>query len=188
MGADRFVVLGLAGVRAPWFAEVARWATAATIPVDFVKVVSREEARARLLGGRSFSALLVDAGLGALDRDLVELASAHGCAVVAAEDGRAALPWGTLGVHAVLPQGFGPDDLLAALTTVAQPVARVDGATARTTGADPAPGQGAAAHRPGDVPRGHHGTAGGRPARIARAPIGTVSSSTSPSKRGPLPG
>lgn len=131
MAADRFVVLGLAGVRAPWFAEVARWATSATIPVDFVKVVSREEARARLLTGRPFSALLVDAGLGTLDRDLVELAAAHGCAVVAAEDGRSAPPWDTLGVHAVLPPGFGPDELLAALATVAQPVARADVAAAR---------------------------------------------------------
>jgi hypothetical protein len=35
--------------------------------------MSGEEARARLRSGRPFSALLVDAGLAALDRDLVEL-------------------------------------------------------------------------------------------------------------------
>jgi len=121
---ERYVVLGLAGVRAAWFAEVARWATVATIPVDFVKVVSREEARARLLSGRPFSALVVDAGLGALDRDLVDVAAAHGCAVVAADDGRAARPWRDLGVHAVLPVGFGPDDLLDTLRTVARPLGR----------------------------------------------------------------
>jgi septum formation inhibitor-activating ATPase MinD len=129
---ERYVVLGLAGVRAAWFAEVARWATAATIPVDFVKVVSREEARARLLSGRPFSALVVDAGLGALDRDLVDLATAQGCAVVAADDGRAARLWQDLGVHAVLPVGFGPDDLLDALRTVARPLGRGDEMTAAT--------------------------------------------------------
>jgi hypothetical protein len=126
MAADRYVLLGLAGVRAPWFGDVARWATSAALPVDFVKVVSLEEARARLRSGRPFSALLVDAGLAALDRDLVELASRHGCAVVAADDGRAARPWRDLGVQAVLPPGFGPDHLHDALRAVSHPVARPD--------------------------------------------------------------
>ena len=136
---ERYVVLGLAGVRAAWFAEVARWATSATIPVDFVKVVSREEARARLGSGRPFSALVVDAGLGALDRDLVDLAAGQGCAVVAADDGRAARPWHDLGVHAVLPVGFGPDDLLDALRAVARPLGRDDGLTAATVPGHEAP-------------------------------------------------
>jgi MinD-like ATPase involved in chromosome partitioning or flagellar assembly len=126
MAADRFVVLGLAGVRTAWFGDVARWATSATLPVDFVKVVSLEEARARLRSGRPFSALLVDAGLAALDRDLVELACTHGCAVVAADDGRAARPWSDLGVHAVLPAGFGPEQLLDALRAVSRPIGRRD--------------------------------------------------------------
>ena len=124
MAVDRYVLLGLAGVRAPWFGEVARWATSATIPVDFVKVVSLEEARARLRSGRPFSAVLVDSGLAAFDRDLVELASRQGCAVVAADDGRTARPWRDLGVHAVLPPGFGPEQLHDVLRTVARPVDR----------------------------------------------------------------
>ena len=126
MAADRFVLLGLAGVRAPWFGDVARWATSAALPADFVKVVSLEEARARLRSGRPFSALLVDAGLAALDRDLVELAVAHACAVVAVDDGRVARPWHDLGVHAVLPVGFGPEQLLDALRAVARPIVRGD--------------------------------------------------------------
>jgi Mrp family chromosome partitioning ATPase len=124
MAADRYVVLGLASVRARWFGDVARWSTSATIPVDFVKVVSAEEARTRLRSGRAFSALLVDAGLHGLDRDLVELAAQHGCAVVAADDGRATRPWRELGVHAVVRPGFAPDDLLDALRAVARPLAR----------------------------------------------------------------
>jgi hypothetical protein len=124
MVAERYVVLGLAGVRARWFGDVARWSTSATIPVDFVKVVSAEEARTRLRSGRPFSALLVDAGQSGLDRDLVELAARHGCAVVAADDGRTARPWRELGVHAVVPAGFTPVDLLDALRAVSRPQSR----------------------------------------------------------------
>jgi hypothetical protein len=144
MTPDRYVLLGLAGVRAGWFGDVAHWATSATLPVDFVKVVSLEEARARLLSGRPFSALLVDAGLTALDRDLVELAGTHGCAVIAADDGRAARSWRELGVHAVLPPGFGPDQLLDALRAVARPIARGDELLAPT---EPALDPGIAAWR-----------------------------------------
>ncbi len=132
MAADRYVVLGLAGVRAPWFGDVARWTTSATVPADFVKVVSLEEARARLRSGRPFSALLVDAGLAALDRDLVELAAGHACAVIAADDGRTARPWRDLGVHAVLPPGFGPEQLLEALRAVSHPIVRGDDLVAPT--------------------------------------------------------
>lgn len=132
MAVDRYVVLGLAGVRAPWFGDVARWTTSATVPADFVKVVSLEEARARLRSGRPFSALLVDAGLAALDRDLVELAAGHGCAVIAADDGRTARAWRDLGVHAVLPPGFGPEQLLDALRAVSRPIVRGDDLVAPT--------------------------------------------------------
>ena len=126
MAGDRYVVLGLARVRAGWFGDVARWATSAALPLDFVKVVSLEEARARLRSGRPFSAVLVDAGLAALDRDLVELAAGQGCAVIAADDGRTTRSWRELGVHAVLPPGFGPDQLLDALRAVSRPISRGD--------------------------------------------------------------
>ena len=141
MAVDRCVVLGLARVRAPWFGAVAQWATSGALPVDFVKVVSLEEARARLRSGRQFSALLVDAGLAALDRDLVELAWHQGCAVVAVDDGRAARAWRDLGVHAVLPDGFEREHLLDALRAVSRPVARGDELSVPTQPAvAPAPG------------------------------------------------
>lgn len=126
MAADRYVVLGLARVRASWFGEVARWSTSAALPVEFVKVVSVEEARARLRSGRPFSALLVDGALPGLDRDLVELAARQGCAVVAVDDGRALRGWSDLGVAAVLHAAFERDHLLDALRAVAQPIARSD--------------------------------------------------------------
>ena len=48
MNVERWVVLGVARPRSTWFSEVATWATAATVPVDFVKCMSSEEASARL--------------------------------------------------------------------------------------------------------------------------------------------
>ncbi|HEX6235828.1 MAG TPA: hypothetical protein VFZ68_01470 [Acidimicrobiales bacterium] len=138
MATDRYVVLGLARARTPWFGEVARWATSAALPVEFVKVVSVEEARARLRSGRPFSALLVDGALAGLDRDLVDLAASHGCAVVAVDDGRTSRGWGDLGVAAVLLATFERDQLLEALRAVAQPIARSDRG-APVPSPDPAP-------------------------------------------------
>jgi hypothetical protein len=138
MATDRYVVLGLARARAAWFGQVARWATAAALPVDFVKTVSGEEVRARLRSGRPFSALLVDGGLAALDRDLVELARRHGCAVIAMDDGRSARPWRDLGVAAVLPADVERGVLLDALRAVAQPIARRDDAAVPLGPVEPA--------------------------------------------------
>src|SRR4029453_2763824 len=148
MAVGRYVVLGLARVRAPWFGEGASWATSAALPVDFVKVVSIEEARARLRSGRPFSALLVDAGLAALDRDLVELAWRHGCVVIAVDDGRAVRSWRDLGVHAVLPTTFEREQLLDGLRAVARPLARGDELAMATVPARAGP-PGASRARPG---------------------------------------
>ena len=103
MAAERYVVLGAAQVRSPWFREVARWGNSAMLPIEFVKSMSVEEVRARLRSGRGFSALLIDDSLAGLDRDLVELARDAGCAVIVVDSGRSARQWGELGVSAVLP-------------------------------------------------------------------------------------
>ena len=126
MGADRYVVLGLAQARSGWFRAVAQWANAGTIPAEFVKCVSREEVRARLASGRPFSALLVDGSLPALDRDLVDAALVAGCRTIAVDDGRGARDWAAVGVAAVLPAFFDPRSLLDALVAHAQPVRRGD--------------------------------------------------------------
>ena len=139
MATDRYVVLGLARARAAWFAQVARWATAAALPIDFVKTVSGEEVRARLRSGRPFSALLVDGGLGALDRDLIDLAGQKGCVVIAVDDGRSARSWRDLGVAAVLPSDVERGVLLDALRAVAQPIARRDDSAVPADPVDPAP-------------------------------------------------
>jgi MinD-like ATPase involved in chromosome partitioning or flagellar assembly len=114
MGGERYVALGLAHVRSGWFTEVARWSTAGSLPLEFVKCVSAEDLRARLASGRSFSAILVDAGLGAVDRDLVDLAHARNCPVFAVDDGRGRDLAG-MGVTAALPLDLTRNDLLDAL-------------------------------------------------------------------------
>lgn len=130
MPGERYVLLGLASPRSSWFRSVAQWANAGTIPAEFVKCVSAEEMRARLASGRPFSAALVDAGVPALDRDLVDTAGAAGCAVIAVERALGGAAPGrdlaALGVSAVLADFFDPKALLDALAGTATMVARGD--------------------------------------------------------------
>jgi MinD-like ATPase involved in chromosome partitioning or flagellar assembly len=122
---DRYVALGLARVRAPWFSEVSRWATSGSLALDFVKAVSVEEVRTRLRSGRPFSALLIDGGLPGVDRDLLELAREHGCAPIVVVDGLER-DWAAIGATATLPAGFDSAELDALLATHARPIARAD--------------------------------------------------------------
>lgn len=124
MGAERYVILGLAQARSGWFRLVAQWANSGTIPAEFVKCVSGEEMRARLASGRPFSAVLVDAALPALDRDLVDAARAAGCVTIAVDDRRGTCDWDALGVVAVLPDFFDPKALLDVLSMHAAMIGR----------------------------------------------------------------
>ena len=122
MASERFVVLGLAHARSAWFRDLGHWAISGAVPAEFVKCVSAEEVRARLASGRSFSALLADAGLAAVDRDLLDVARAAGCAPFVVDHGRLSRDWVTLGAAAVLPAGFDRGDLVAVLKAYAHPV------------------------------------------------------------------
>lgn len=117
MAAERYVVLGLGTTRTPWFTEVARWATVGSIPAEFVKCISPEELRVRLASGRPFSAVLVDAGTGAVDRDLIDTASRHQARVLVVDGttGATARDWLGLGAAAVLPPDMRREQLLDAL-------------------------------------------------------------------------
>ncbi|MGI9023205.1 MAG: hypothetical protein ACR2HV_08250, partial [Acidimicrobiales bacterium] len=126
MAAERFVVLGLAHPRSAWFSNLAHWATSGALPAEFVKCLSAEEVRARLSGGRPFSALVADASLPAVDRDLLGAARARGCSVLVVDDGRVPRDWVVLGAAAVLDPSFDRDDLLGALGAHARPIARGD--------------------------------------------------------------
>jgi hypothetical protein len=125
MATDRYVVLGLAHPRSMWFREVGRWATAAALPLEFVKCVSAEEVRARLDGGRRFSALLADARVPGVDRDLLDVATSHGCPVLIIRDERVPRDWPSLGASAVLDGVFDRETLRLVLHEHAQQVSDV---------------------------------------------------------------
>ena len=121
-GEDRYVVLGLAPSRARWFRSVAQWANAASLPVEFVKCLSGEELRVRLHSARQYSAALVDAGVAALDRDLVDMAGRANCAVLVVDRRPPRRDWAAIGASVVLPEDLDAPELLVALRTFAAPV------------------------------------------------------------------
>lgn len=134
MGGERFVVLGLARPRAEWFRQVGRWATSAALPAEFLKCSSVEELRARLAAGRPYSCALLDGGLPAVDRDLLQSVREAGAVVVIVDDGRQRRDWSALGAVAVLPPGLTREVLLDALATHAPLVGTASVATFREEG------------------------------------------------------
>ena len=124
--AGRYVVLGLALARSPWFRSVAQWSNSASIPVEFVKCMSPIELRAHMASGRPFSALLVDGAVTALDRDLVDAAREAACAVIVVDDVRVTRDWAGLGVDAVINPVFDRKDLLDVLARHAPEIGRGD--------------------------------------------------------------
>lgn len=120
MSGDRWRIAGLSDPRAAWFSELARWSTAAAVPVDFVKCVSVDELRTRLIVGEAYSALLLGSDAAGVSRDLIAEALGHGAAVIVVGDAMAG-PWLELGASAVLPDSFDRADLLAVLADHASP-------------------------------------------------------------------
>ncbi|MGK2928638.1 MAG: hypothetical protein ACSLFO_03580 [Acidimicrobiales bacterium] len=139
MPADRYVTLGLARVRTPWFSDVARWSTSGSLAMDFVKTVSADEVRSQLASGRPFSALLVDGGLTGIDRDLLESAVEQGCAPIVVADG-ATRDWRAIGAVAVLSTDFDCVELEAVLVDHARPIGRADDVPAQVEAARIVPG------------------------------------------------
>jgi hypothetical protein len=126
MPAPHFALLGLARPRSPWFTELGRWSTAGTVPADFVRCVSGDEVRARLASGRPFSALLVDAGVPGLDRDLIDVARSTGCITIVVDGGTGAeREWLDLGASAVLTAPLERTTLLDALEQHATSLAEI---------------------------------------------------------------
>ncbi len=123
MTGQRYVVLGLASVRAVWPREVTGWAMAGALPIEFIKCVSVEEVRARLRSGRRHSAVLVDSAAIGVDRDLLAaISEVDAATIVIGSDDR---DWIELGAQARLHEVFSRQDLLDRLTTNAAPLGEV---------------------------------------------------------------
>lgn len=119
--AGRYVLLGLAPARARWFEALAQWTMSASVAAEFVKCVSAEEVRARLVSGRSHSALIVDVTAPSYDRDLVDAAVQQSVPVITV-GARAGSSARALGVVGELTPEFTPDDLVDLLSLHCQPV------------------------------------------------------------------
>jgi hypothetical protein len=139
VSASRYFVLGLARSRSTWLRSVARWSTSGALPVELVMCLSTAEVAARLSEGRPTSAVLLDASLPGVDRDLVELVARSSSAVLIVTDGSDPRDWERLGVTAVLHTDFGREVLLDALAEHARPVDRLGRAVLEPPSAEPAP-------------------------------------------------
>ncbi len=134
MNEHKWKVAGLSRPDAEWFRDLARWSTAASIPVDFIKCVSVAEIQARLDAGEIFSAVVVGVETAELTRDFVSEMIASGAPVflVASTKNGAEVDWSQLGISAVLPPDFRRTDLIDALNIHATPLTQQPGPRLRT--------------------------------------------------------
>lgn len=112
---DRFVVLGLARSRSRWFSEMTRWSTSSVIPVDYMKAITSEEVRAILGSGRQVSAVVADASVPGVDRELISLALDSDSVVIVVADPSIRRDWTALGAAAVIDDDFTPQELTEVL-------------------------------------------------------------------------
>ncbi len=112
---EHFTVLGVARPRTPWLAEVGRWANSSMLPIEFIRCVSVDEVRSRLLSTRRHSALLLGEDCVGVDRDIIETARDAGCVPMVVTETTARRDWTLLGASCTLIQPVHPEQLLAAL-------------------------------------------------------------------------
>jgi MinD-like ATPase involved in chromosome partitioning or flagellar assembly len=117
MTGARYVLLGLAHPRSEWFRQLAQWCNGGALPAELIKCLSPEEIVHRLDSGRPASALIVDAGLPGVDRDLMTTAAQAGCAVIVVDDTRVTRDWASIGARTVISQHFDRAELLDALAS-----------------------------------------------------------------------
>ena len=132
MNDEHFVVLGVARPRTSWLSDVGRWANSSMLPVEFIRCVSVDEARCRLLSDRRYSALLLGEGCTGVDRDIIQTARDARCSPIVVTDTTAHRNWENLGAACTLTQPVTPEILLAALHDHAIGVDRGPASTAPT--------------------------------------------------------
>ncbi len=122
--AERYVLVGVARPRERWSSDLARWSTSGAAPIEFIKCMTADEARAVLGSGRRVSALLLDARGPGIDRDLIADAAAVRAPTIILTDRTVHHDWDALGCSAVLDHSLDLDDLMDSLGRHAEPVDR----------------------------------------------------------------
>lgn len=109
---ERHAIAALAHPRAQWPTSVARWATSGAVPVELLTCLSPDELTAALASGRRLSAVLLDAGSGRVDQQLVAEIRRSGAEPVGVQAVERSTDWDHLGISSVLHADFGRDDLM----------------------------------------------------------------------------
>jgi hypothetical protein len=119
--ANHFSLVGLAPARTQWLTTVTGWITSGIVPAELTKCFSAADVRPRLGAMRPCSALLIDADLAELDRDLIKVAARNDVPVFIIDDNSArAFNWLEMGAATVLSNAISPADFLSALNSHAR--------------------------------------------------------------------
>jgi cellulose biosynthesis protein BcsQ len=123
-GGEQYVLIGVARPRERWSSDLARWSTSGAAPIEFVKCLTADEARAVLGSGRRASALMIDARGPGVDRELIDAAAAADTPTVVVSDGSIHRDWEAVGCAAVVDHQLEPGSLLEILEQHCRPVDR----------------------------------------------------------------
>ena len=121
---EHFVILGVARPRSPWLTDVGQWSTSSTLPIEFIRCVSVDEVRARLMSDRRHSAVLLGEDCTGVDRDILETARDAKCAPIIIANGTPRRDWQSLGAATVISLPLTPEELLASLREHAMGIER----------------------------------------------------------------
>lgn len=123
-GGEQYVLIGVARPRERWSTDLARWSTSGAAPIEFVKCLTADEARAVLGSGRRASALMIDARGPGVDRELIDAAAAVDTPTLVVSDGSLHRDWEAIGCAAVIEHQPEPAALLEVLERHCRPVDR----------------------------------------------------------------
>ncbi|MEX1218714.1 MAG: hypothetical protein WEA11_09385 [Acidimicrobiales bacterium] len=133
METEHFILLGVARPRTQWLTDIGQWSTSSMLPIEFIRCVSVDEVRARLLTDRRHSAVLLGEDCAGVDRDVLEAARDAKCAPIIVSSGIVRRDWKALGAAGVVVQPVTPTSLMAVLREHAFGIER------RTMTTDPNP-------------------------------------------------
>ncbi len=122
----RFVLVALARPRAVWLDRIVHLANSGAVAAEVRKCVGVVDLLGQIGPGRAVSAVILDAGVHGVDRDLLQRVKSMGAAVVIVRDPQVSHDWSALGADATVRHDFGAHELLETLLRSATPVARTE--------------------------------------------------------------